>query len=92
MLVLQDVLELWLYASSAGYTVFCNGMLLQDVSLSYNGMLLLQDASFVLSAMVAAVEEGNLPGLEKLFSVAQNIDVNMANKVYKGFLYTLYTY
>ncbi|XP_071518371.1 death-associated protein kinase 1-like [Panulirus ornatus] len=39
-----------------------------------------QDASFVLSAMVAAVEEGNLPGLEKLFSVAQNIDVNMANK------------
>lgn len=40
-----------------------------------------QDSSFVLSAMVAAVEEGNLPGLEKLFSVAQNIDVNMANKV-----------
>nr|XP_045596116.1 death-associated protein kinase 1-like isoform X2 [Procambarus clarkii] len=39
-----------------------------------------QDASFVLSALVAAVEEGNLPGLEKLFSVAQNIDVNMANK------------
>lgn len=39
-----------------------------------------QDSSFVLSAMVAAVEEGNLPGLEKLFTVAQNIDVNMANK------------
>ncbi|KAK8741005.1 hypothetical protein OTU49_017411, partial [Cherax quadricarinatus] len=39
-----------------------------------------QDASFVLSALVAAVEEGNLPGLEKLFNVAQNIDVNMANK------------
>ncbi|XP_076061664.1 death-associated protein kinase 1-like isoform X2 [Oratosquilla oratoria] len=39
-----------------------------------------QDASFVLSALVAAVEEGNLAGLEKLFSVAQNIDVNMANK------------
>lgn len=34
--------------------------------------------------MVAAVEEGNLPGLEKLFSVAQNIDVNMANKVRGG--------
>ncbi|KAK8380311.1 hypothetical protein O3P69_016726 [Scylla paramamosain] len=41
---------------------------------------LLKDSSFVLSAMVAAVEEGNLPGLEKLFTVAQNIDVNMANK------------
>nr|XP_053634945.1 uncharacterized protein LOC128690312 [Cherax quadricarinatus]XP_053634946.1 uncharacterized protein LOC128690312 [Cherax quadricarinatus] len=27
----------------------------------------LEDASFVLSALVAAVEEGNLPGLEKLF-------------------------
>ncbi|KAK8741006.1 hypothetical protein OTU49_017411, partial [Cherax quadricarinatus] len=40
----------------------------------------LEDASFVLSALVAAVEEGNLPGLEKLFNVAQNIDVNMANK------------
>ncbi|XP_042240946.1 death-associated protein kinase 1-like isoform X4 [Homarus americanus] len=39
-----------------------------------------RDASFVLSALVAAVEEGNLPGLEKLFNVAQNIDVNMANK------------
>ncbi|XP_076061666.1 death-associated protein kinase dapk-1-like isoform X4 [Oratosquilla oratoria] len=39
-----------------------------------------KDASFVLSALVAAVEEGNLAGLEKLFSVAQNIDVNMANK------------
>lgn len=38
----------------------------------------------MLSAMVAAVEEGNLPGLEKLFSVAQNIDVNMANKVRGG--------
>lgn len=40
-----------------------------------------QDASFVLSALVAAVEEGNLPGLENLFTVATNIDVNMANKV-----------
>ncbi|XP_063604789.1 death-associated protein kinase 1-like isoform X2 [Penaeus indicus] len=39
-----------------------------------------QDASFVLSALVAAVEEGNLPGLEELFNMAQNIDVNMANK------------
>ena len=38
--------------------------------------------------MVAAVEEGNLPGLEKLFSVAQNIDVNMTNKV-SCFLKTL---
>lgn len=40
-----------------------------------------QDASFVLSALVAAVEEENLPGLENLFTVATNIDVNMANKV-----------
>ncbi|CAL4135705.1 unnamed protein product, partial [Meganyctiphanes norvegica] len=39
-----------------------------------------RDASFVLSALVAAVEEGNLPGLEKLFTMASNIDVNMTNK------------
>ena len=58
------------------------------ISLTHFNFFFFQDTSFVLSAMVAAVEEGNLPGLEKLFSVAQNIDVNMTNKV-SCFLKTL---
>ncbi|XP_023236489.1 osteoclast-stimulating factor 1-like [Centruroides sculpturatus] len=38
-----------------------------------------QDENFVVAALFCAVEEGNLAGLEELFSMS-NIDVNQCNR------------
>ena len=45
-----------------------------------------QGDNFVVAALFCAVEEGNLKGLEELFSVA-NIDVNQCNKVSNAIIY-----
>ena len=39
------------------------------------------DENMVASALFAAIEDGNLAGLQELVDNAQNLDINHANKV-----------